>query len=118
MEINKETFDCAGIYAIKNIINGKIYVGKSKNCYKRLHQHKTDLTIDHRNYNENQHLLNAYKLYGDDKFYCYILEKFDNNLNNLEELLSIRELFWMKELKTLDNNSSKLFKLLSNFSRI
>lgn len=38
-----------------------IYVGKSKNCYKRLHQHLTDIKIDNRNYNENQHLLNAVK---------------------------------------------------------
>ena len=37
MKINKENCNCPGIYVIKNLINGKVYVGKSKNCYKRLH---------------------------------------------------------------------------------
>ena len=55
--------NCPGIYVIKNSINGKIYVGKSKNCYYRLHQHMTDIKIDNRNYNENPHLLNAVKKY-------------------------------------------------------
>ena len=61
MKILKENSNFPGIYVIKNSINGKIYVGKSKNCYKRLHQHLTDIKIDNRNYNENSHLLNAVK---------------------------------------------------------
>ena len=61
MKINKKDCDCAGIYVIKNSLNGKVYVGKSKNCYKRLHQHLTDIKYENRNYNENPHLLNALK---------------------------------------------------------
>ena len=61
MKILKENSNFPGIYVIKNSINGKIYVGKSKNCYKRLHQHLTDMKIDNRNYNENPYLLNAVK---------------------------------------------------------
>ena len=102
MEINKEKLNFPGIYVIKNIINGKIYVGKSKNCYKRLYQHLSDIKIENRNYNENIHLLNSFKKYGEDKFECFIIEKFDFNLKNLEQLLAERELYWMKELDSLN----------------
>ena len=79
MKIIKENCDFPGIYVIKNLINGKIYVGKSKNCYNRLHQHLTDIRIDNRNYNENPHLLNAIKKYGIDNFDYYIVERFNKN---------------------------------------
>jgi predicted GIY-YIG superfamily endonuclease len=32
-----------GIYVIENIVNNKKYVGKSKNVYKRIHQHVSDI---------------------------------------------------------------------------
>ena len=102
MKIIKENCNCPGIYVIKNSINGKIYVGKSKNCYKRLHQHLTDIKIDNRNYNENCHLLNAFKKYGEDNFEYYLVEKFDQSDENLEKILSERELYWMKELDSLN----------------
>ena len=101
MKINKENCNCPGIYVIKNLINGKVYVGKSKNCYKRLHQHLSDIKIENRNYNENPHLLNAFKKYGDDNFDYYIVERFDI-CDNLELILAERELYWMKELNSLD----------------
>lgn len=103
MKIIKENCNCPGIYVIKNLINGKIYVGKSKNCYKRLHQHLSDINIDLRNYNENPHLLNAFKKYGSDNFDYYIVEKFnEENEEILEKLLAERELYWMKELDSLN----------------
>lgn len=103
MKIIKENCDCSGIYVIKNLINGKIYVGKSKNCYKRLHQHLSDIKIESRNYNENPHLLNAFKKYGSDNFDYYIIEKFnEENKEILEKLLKERELYWMKELDSLN----------------
>lgn len=105
MKIDKKLCDCAGIYVIKNSINGKIYVGKSKNCYKRLHQHLSDIKIDNRNYNENPYLLNAFKKYGNENFECYILEKIiESDINTLENLLSERELYWMKELDSLNKD--------------
>lgn len=103
MKIVKENCDCSGIYVIKNLVNGKIYVGKSKNCYKRLHQHLSDIKIDSRNYNENPHLLNAFKKYGSDNFGYYIVERFnEENEEILENLLKERELYWMKELDSLN----------------
>jgi len=103
MKIIKENCDCSGIYVIKNLINGKIYVGKSKNCYKRLHQHLSDIKIESRNYNENPHLLNAFKKYGDENFDYYIVERFNEKDEEiLENLLKERELYWMKELDSLN----------------
>lgn len=105
MEINKKLCDFAGIYAIKNSINGKLYVGKSKNCYKRLHQHLTDIKTDNRNYNENPHLLNAFKKYGEENFECYILEKInEDDIDLLEKILAEKELYWMKELDSLNRD--------------
>ena len=102
MKILKENSNFPGIYVIKNSINGKIYVGKSKNCYKRLHQHLTDIKIDNRNYNENSHLLNAVKN----------MEKIILNIIYLKNSISItliqnnyypkKELYWMKELDSLN----------------
>lgn len=103
MKILIENCNCPGIYVIKNLVNGKIYVGKSKNCYKRLHQHLSDIKIDSRNYNENPHLLNAFRKYGSDNFDYYIVERFDEKDEKvLEQLLSERELYWMKELDSLN----------------
>lgn len=102
MKIIKENCNCPGIYIIKNSINGKIYVGKSKNCYKRLHQHLSDIKIENRNYNENPHLLNAFKKYGFDNFEYYLVEKFDENCLNLENILAEKELYWIKELDALN----------------
>lgn len=93
MKIIKENCDFPGIYVIKNLINNKVYVGKSKNCYKRLHQHLTDIKIDNRNYNENPHLLNSFKKYGNENFDYYIAEKFNEFEDNIEVILSERELY-------------------------
>ena len=82
-----------GIYVIRNLINQKVYVGKSKNIYKRLHQHLSDIKILERNYNENPHLLNSVIKYGIDNFDYYVIEYFEESNENLEELLADRELF-------------------------
>ena len=90
-----------GIYVIENIVNNKKYVGKSKNVYKRIHQHVSDILILERNYNENPHLLNSVNHYGLDNFKYYIVEEIIQD-ENLEDNLKIRELYWMKKLNTLD----------------
>lgn len=81
-----------GIYVIENIVNNKKYVGKSKNVYKRIHQHVSDILILERNYNENPHLLNSVNHHGLDNFKYYIIEEFIQD-ENLEENLKTRELY-------------------------
>lgn len=104
IKLIKENCSCPGIYVIKNSINGKVYVGKSRNCYNRLNQHLYDIRNLERNYNENPHLLNAVNKYGIENFDYYLVEKFEKNLDykELEKLLSEKELYWMKELDSLN----------------
>lgn len=39
MKINKFDLNKSGIYCIRNIVNNKVYIGKSKNIYNRITQH-------------------------------------------------------------------------------
>lgn len=93
----------AGIYVIKNCINNKVYVGKSNNIYKRLHQHKTDVKYTNRNYNENPHLLNSILKHGWKNFEYFVIE-YINEDENLEKNLSEKELYWILKLNALDKN--------------
>lgn len=86
-----------GIYVIRNLINQKVYVGKSKNIYKRLHQHLTDIKIENRRKNENRYLLNSVLKHGIENFDYYVIEYTLNDDN----ILSERELHWMKQLESL-----------------
>lgn len=85
-----------GIYAIRNITNNKLYIGKAKNIYKRLHQHLSDIKYEHRNFNENPHLLNAIKKYSLENFEYIILEKTLLDEHYLKE----RELFFIDKYNT------------------
>ena len=89
-----------GIYAIRNITNNKLYIGKAKNIYKRLHQHLSDIKYEHRNFNENPHLLNAIKKYSLDNFEYIVLEK---TLLD-EEYLKERELFFIDKYNTTNRD--------------
>ncbi len=98
MKANKEDQKC-GIYCIKNIINNKIYVGKSKNIYKRIHQHLYDLK-NNRIKNENSYLLRSWNKYGDENFEYFVLEY----LNFDEKLVKERELYWIETLDSTNRN--------------
>lgn len=66
----KLQFKC-GIYIITNILNGKRYVGSSKNIYNRLHEHLHNLN---HNKAHNKHLQSSWNKYGEDAFQYGILE--------------------------------------------
>lgn len=86
-----------GIYAIVNKVNNKMYIGKSINIYKRTKQHITGLNT--KNKNENRYLINSWHKHGKDNFEIEILEFLELN----EDLLSERELYWMKHYNTIDS---------------
>lgn len=83
-----------GIYTIKNLINGKQYVGQSINIQKRWSQHKSDYI-----HNENKKILyKAMRKYGIENFSFEVLEECP--IDKLDE----KEIFWIKELNTLNPN--------------
>lgn len=105
MKANKEHKKC-GIYCIRNIINNKVYIGKSKNIYQRIVQHKHLLKIKSKD--ENEYLINSYHKYGDKNFEYFVLEFLEND----EKLVSERELYWIKIYDSL--NCDKGYNLRSD----
>lgn len=83
-----------GIYAIRNKINNKYYVGKSINIYERIRQHINKLNKTSKD--SNFHLNKSWLKYGRDNFEYIILEDIELNDN----LLKQQELYWILKLKT------------------
>lgn len=83
------------IYIIRNTVNGKVYVGKTKCLYKRCHQYIYDFknrAIGHL----NDYLYRSMVKHGIDKFEMLPVEF--SSVEQLDEL----ELSWMKVLKSTD----------------
>lgn len=76
-----------GIYQIKNLINGKIYIGSSIDIRGRWWNHKSMLK---RGIHDNAHLQRAWDKYGSKIFKFSILEK----IVNIENLL-VREQWYL-----------------------
>ena len=62
----------SGIYKIENLVNGKVYIGQSKNIYERWYCHKNKLNSNKHN---NKYLQNAWNKYGNENFDFSILEE-------------------------------------------
>lgn len=60
------------IYAIKNLINNKVYIGSSKSPKKRKYKHFYDLK---KGQHHSPHLQRSYDNYGKDMFSFYIIEE-------------------------------------------
>lgn len=79
-----------GIYKITNKVNGKYYIGKSIDIYRRWKDEKRFVSV-------NDHLQNAFKKYGFDNFSFEILEECS------EELLNDREIYYISLLDATNN---------------
>lgn len=95
MKLNrKRDLNSCGIYGIINIINNKIYVGKSVNIYDRIRFHINKL--NNKDKNENIHLINSWHKYGRENFKYVILEDLPKN----DDILKTQELYWILKLKS------------------
>ena len=90
----------SGIYAIKNKVNGKVYIGKSKDIFSRWSKHKSDLKRDTKKKDTNRFLWNSVKKYGIENFEFTILEELIID----EDLFKIRELYWMDFFNSCDRS--------------
>lgn len=75
-----------GIYRIKNLVTGRVYVGSSSNIYRRMIMHRRDLVND---CHDNGHLQNSFNKHGIDNFDYTVLETV-----KLEDL-TVREQYWL-----------------------
>lgn len=72
MEISKQKIqEKPGIYFIKNLINNKVYIGQSKNIYRRAIYHRHELN---NNKHSNSHLQYSYNKYGSNNFLFGVIE--------------------------------------------
>jgi group I intron endonuclease len=95
----KERKKQAGVFQVKNTVNGKVLLGSSLNLDGPLNSHKFMLTIgSHR----NKTLQKEWNEYGADKFVFEILEvvktKDDPNFN-LNDELTLLEQIWLEQLQ-------------------
>ena len=95
----KEKEKPAGVFQVKNSVNGKVLLGSSLNLEGPLNGHKFMLTIrGHR----NKLLQQEWNEYGPDKFTFEILEvvkvKDDPNFN-LSDELTLLEQIWLEKLQ-------------------
>lgn len=89
----------SGIYLIRNLINGKVYIGKSKDIDQRIGQHIIMLNKKQRSH-ENDHLINAWFKYGKENFAYTVLEYLPLD----EKILSEKEI---KYIDLYDSLNSK-----------
>lgn len=102
-----ETKDVSGIYQIKNKTTNKIYIGSSKNIYKRWKTH-----ISRLKYNKhcNSHLQSAWNKYGQNDFEFSIIETV-NDLSELKEL----EQQYIDELQPFNERGYNLCKSTNSY---
>jgi group I intron endonuclease len=103
MKTFKAHENISGIYCIRNIINDKKYIGKSKNIRQRIYSHIGGLNSKNTK-RENQHFINAWWKYNKVNFEYFILEIIDIKIENFENILKEKELFWMNYYKTTNRN--------------
>ena len=86
----------SGIYLIKNIKNGKVYIGSAKRLVERLSNHIHSLK---NNKHHSIHLQNAWNKYGESSFVCGVME-----VINDENMLTTFEQKYMDQYKSYNQN--------------
>lgn len=95
----------SGIYLIKNLINGKVYIGSSKHITRRITTHKNHLL---KNKHHSIKLQRAYNKYGIQNFEYSIIQ-YCKPIDNI-----INEQYWLDYLDSYKNGYNCLHKAGSN----
>ena len=99
----RERVKPAGIYQVKNTVNGKVLLPSSLNLEGPLNRHKFMLKIGS---HTNQTLQKEWNEFGPDAFVFEILEevkmKDDPNFN-LQDELTLLEMIWLEKLQPVEN---------------
>lgn len=94
---NIEEFKLSGVYMIKNCINNKVYIGSTKNSFKRRYQeHVRRLKT---NKHHNIHLTRSVNTYGIENFEFSIIEILDKSSINIRN----REKFFIDKFKSVSD---------------
>lgn len=72
MDSSKHLKPVSGIYYIRNLFNDKLYIGSSKDIYKRFAKHKKDLK---KGIHHNIYLQRSWDKYNEQSFTFEVLEK-------------------------------------------
>jgi len=86
---------CPGIYAIRNTLNNKVYVGKSTNMWKRWRHHRADLR---NGAHSNPYLQHGWDKYGETAFAFNVVEMVQDPV-----LLSSREGYYCALFQAQDS---------------
>jgi group I intron endonuclease len=86
----------SGIYMIKNILNGKLYIGSTTDLSGRFYDHRCELRL---NEHDSTHLQNAWNKYGESNFVFEVVEYIDfiDDKLLMKKLLEVREQYWMDQ---------------------
>ena len=77
------------IYKITNIVNGKCYIGRTSDFYRRSHHYVYDFN-NQRSRQINEYMLRSMIKHGIEKFTFSVIEVCD------QDIMEERELFWMR----------------------
>lgn len=100
----------SGIYQIKNIFNGKIYIGSAKNIRTRIINHRSKLSLGN---HPNKKLQNAWNKYGESSFLFETVEI----VIDLRDLIK-KEQFYLDKLVYASSNDGRFNLLGHNICRI
>ncbi len=93
-----------GVYKITNSVNGKFYIGSSNNVENRWKRHKLELKEET---HKNQHLQNAWNLYGESSFIFEVIEEC------LPEIQFEREQHYLDTLNPFDERGYNIVRRIS-----
>lgn len=81
-EKNKKYASVCGVYKIENLLNGKVYIGKSKNIRNRWSEHRSELN---NGTHINNHLQSSWNKYGEDNFRFDVIYEAIDEKDSLEK---------------------------------